>query len=114
MVKKFVVCIDVNDRDLVRPFWREALGYEETTVENGSIILTDPDGVGPVVWFQPVPEKKMVKNRVHLDVSAGSAAEAQALAQRLVELGGTKLQEYNDFIVMADPEGAELCLEFDV
>lgn len=114
MVNKFVVCIDVNDRDLVRPFWREALGYEETTVENGSIILTDPTGVGPVVWFQPVPESKSVKNRVHLDITAGSRAEAADLAARLVALGGSIVNEFDDFIVMADPEGSELCLEFEI
>lgn len=114
MVNRFVVCIDVNDRNLVRPFWREALGYEETTAENSSIILTDPTGKGPVVWFQPVSEKKTVKNRVHLDVSVGTATHAQNLAARLVELGGTKLREFDDFTMMADPEGVELRLEFEV
>ncbi len=36
--------------------------------ENDVDSIVDPDGAGPRIWFQPVPETKVVKNRLHLDV----------------------------------------------
>jgi len=52
--------------------WDEAIkawGLPEDWDEVNAII--DPDGVGPRLWFQRVPEDKIAKNRVHLDVSPG-------------------------------------------
>jgi len=43
-------------------FWAEALGY---------VIQPPPDGDGPRLYFQRVPEAKTVKNRVHLDLNVG-------------------------------------------
>ncbi|HEV7656898.1 MAG TPA: VOC family protein [Mycobacteriales bacterium] len=34
-------------------------------------MIVDPAGVGPTVFFQPVPERKTGKNRLHLDVRGG-------------------------------------------
>mgnify|MGYP000402599368 CR=1 FL=1 len=71
----------------------------------------DPDGVGPRLFFQRVPEGKTVKNRVHLDVDvpdlevAANAAEALG-AERV---GDVVYDELGGFQVMADPEGNEFC-----
>jgi Glyoxalase-like domain len=82
----------------------------------------DPDGLGPRVFFQPVPEGKTAKNRVHLDVQVGADASDPASrrelvvrhAARLAEAGATQLREQNDAsgycIVMQDPEGNEFCV----
>ena len=73
------------------PFWAEVLGYqldppppgydswEAWLTEQGipesdwnmASAVSDPDGRGPRIFFQRVPEPKQVKNRVHLDVNAG-------------------------------------------
>lgn len=99
--------LDCNDKELLKPFWAEALGYVGSPDDDDE--LRDPAGAGPVLWFQVVPEGKTAKNRLHLDIWL-PAAEEPALRQRLVELGGSVLREEKHYTVLADPEGNELCL----
>ncbi len=70
--------------------------------------------IGPVcrIGFQRVPERKQVKNRVHLDVLA---PDLEAATQAAVELGAVRhgdvvLEEDGAFQILLDPEGNELCL----
>ena len=110
-----------------RPFWEaalEALGVPPEN-RNDASALVDPDGRGPRVFFQRVPEGKTAKNRVHLDVRAapGLAGDERIAAlekecERLVGLGGRRLERHEPappmaggHIVMADPEGNEFCLD---
>jgi Glyoxalase-like domain len=95
---------------------------EEEWGDGGSLI--DPAGVLPSVGFLKVPEGKTVKNRMHLDlrVSGGrqisSAVRRErilAYVERLVSAGATVLDEASfegelDHVVLADPEGNELCV----
>lgn len=83
--------------------------------------IIDPNG-GPRIFFQRVPERKIAKNRVHLDVflsDLGAEIETRkkqmaAGANRLVGLGATRGQTFEEFgshwIVMTDPEGNEFCV----
>ncbi|MEU2083868.1 VOC family protein [Streptomyces albus] len=87
--------------------------------------IEDPDGNGPRLFFQQVPEGKTVKNRVHLDVRAAPGlhgeermAALETECERLVALGARRLRREEPapplsagFIVMADPEGNEFCLD---
>jgi predicted enzyme related to lactoylglutathione lyase len=63
------------------------------------------------IWFNRVPESKVVKNRVHIDINMPDRAEMQ----RLQRLGARVLQEIHDqegrlkWTIMADPEGNEFC-----
>ncbi|GAB3670143.1 VOC family protein [Saccharopolyspora tripterygii] len=68
-----------------------------------------PGRRGPTVWFQRVPESKVVKNRVHLDVRV-PGEELDPLVDRLLGLGGREVRVEPGFTVLADPEGNELCL----
>ena len=59
----------------------------------------DPSGVGPRLYFQRVPEGKVVKNRVHLDVRVGTGlvgqervAALEAECARLIPLGATRVR----------------------
>ncbi|MCD9155097.1 VOC family protein [Aeromicrobium duanguangcaii] len=87
--------------------------------------IEDPQGRGPRVFFQQVPEEKMAKNRVHLDVRSAApdlAGDArmealEAAAERLVARGATRRERFEPdppletgFLVMQDPEGNEFCL----
>jgi hypothetical protein len=137
------VVFDCHDPAGLARFWAEALGYQEEPPPPGFedwpaflrsvdypedqwdryAAVIDPDGGGPRVFFQKVPEDKVAKNRVHLDLSVGGhrgAADeerrqnvAQAAA-RLEGLGATILgpkEEMGSYwIVMQDPEGNEFCL----
>jgi hypothetical protein len=84
----------------------------------------DPSGVGPRLFFQRVPEGKVVKNRLHLDVRVGTGlvgeerlAALEAEYARLAALGATRVRllvadEHNEScLVMRDAEGNELCLD---
>ncbi|WP_030155581.1 VOC family protein [Glycomyces sp. NRRL B-16210] len=69
-------------------------------------------GQGMRLLFQVVPEKKTVKNRLHLDLHYGPE-DYEAQADRLEGLGATRLGAYDEdgakWILMADPEGNEFC-----
>jgi Glyoxalase-like domain len=92
---------------------------------NDASASVDPEGVGPRLWFQKVPEGKVAKNRVHLDVRAAVGlggdermAALEAKCEALVALGATRLNRVEadglvnaGHIVMQDPEGNEFCLD---
>lgn len=147
------ITFDVADPRAQSRFWAAALGYvipappgmtAEAGVDpytlwdaflervgvpadqcNSKAAVEDPDGIGPRIFFQQVPEPKTVKNRVHLDLraAAGLTGDARMAAleeesTRLVALGATRVRRIEadppleqGFIVMTDPEGNEFCLD---
>jgi hypothetical protein len=106
--------------------WEDALhawGIPEELFDSRSAVV-DPDGQGPRIFFQQVPEGKTVKNRVHLDlnVSGGPGVapderrkRVDAEAARLREAEATVLREVEEngeyWLVMQDPEGNEFCVQ---
>ena len=98
----------------------EAWGMPEER-RNDFNAIVDPDGIGPRIFIQKVPEPKTSKNRLHLDILVSESPDAkdhallQAKADELVALGATLMHVFDDpdeghWIVMADPEGNEYCL----
>ena len=59
------------------------------------------------LYFQRVPEPKVAKNRVHIDLQTDQPDRALA---RVVDLGGQVLQRHETFAVVADPEHNEFCV----
>ena len=149
MARTIQISIDCRDVPAMLAFWSAALDYavegppegaatwndywrtkgfgdeDLDPVGDGSSSLVDPAGTGPRVWFQVVPEDKVVKNRLHLDltVSGGRAVplatrreRVDAEVRRLVAAGATRLRPVSGegvdhyAIAMLDPEGNE----FDV
>lgn len=84
-----------------------SLGIDDT--EDDPTVLVQPFGgeCGVRFWFQQVPEVKVAKNRVHVDLAADDPAGEIA---RLVALGASVVADGPDTIVLADPEGNEFCL----
>ena len=112
------LCLDARDHQALADWWCDAMGYVRD-VESGeqrppekSVPIVDPTGRGPLIWVIPVPEHKVVKNRVHLDVLAPdletSTNEALALGAR--KQGDVVLEDDGAFQVLLDPEDNELCL----
>lgn len=107
--------------------WDEFLEANDVPVElrNSSSALEDPDGTGPRIFFHQVPEDKVAKNRVHLDVRTASdlrgeerMAALETEGARLIALGAERLARHEPeaplsigFLVLADPEGNEFCLD---
>ena len=144
-VRAVQVTFDCADPDGLCNFWVEVLGYQKQPPPPGfdtwdaflESVHVPPDqrntrsaavpvdSNGPRLFFQQVPEGKSAKNRVHLDVRAAPGLEneermtaLEAEADRLVALGGTRLERFEPgaemsagFIVMQDPEGNEFCLD---
>jgi catechol 2,3-dioxygenase-like lactoylglutathione lyase family enzyme len=123
-VKQVQVTFDCAEPERVARFWCDVLGYvvPEPSDDGSWSACVDPSGVGPRLYFQRVPEGKVVKNRVHLDVRVGTGLEGEerlaaleAECARLLPLGATRLQLLYDgvdsCIVMQDVEGNEFCLD---
>jgi len=129
-VKQFQVTFDCAEPERVARFWCEVLGYvapppEELATGDGSwFACTDPSGAGPRLYFQRVPEGKVAKNRLHLDVRVGTGlvgderlATLEAECARLVALGAARVRllaaddDNESCIVMQDVEGNEFDLD---
>ena len=112
-VRGVEVCIDVIDPRHVAAFWCELLGYEaEGDLDARWVHLEPPTGASlPVLNLQRVPERKEIKNRLHLDVFVDDPEE---WIDRSEELGATRLRLNDDeddwFCVMTDVEGNEFCI----
>lgn len=109
-------------------YWRaigipveELAGVDDDTCDS----IVDPAGQGPRIWFQVVPEPKVVKNRLHLDIDVTERRSGDLLSRtgvveaevaRLIDLGASRVATRSpdgaDYfaVVMADPEGNEFCV----
>jgi hypothetical protein len=146
MPAKFQITVDCSDPDILARFWAPALGFvlqpppeghetwrvywlsvgvPDDEIEDGYDSIVDPSGDGIRIWFQKVPEKKSIKNRLHFDLLVGGGRSlpiserrrrVDAAVAELVEAGATVIraveapQVDHYFVAMRDPEGNE----FDV
>jgi hypothetical protein len=140
MARQFQVAIDGVNPDTLAAFWIEVLEYRladppegfATWADYSSSVaaepgerwsrIIDPDGRGPSLLFHRVPEVKVGKNRVHIDIRVrppGASDEVarpfvEAEVRRLVSLGATHMRTDDDesdyYAVMQDPEGNEFCV----
>lgn len=144
MAAPWNVTVDCVDAKASAAFWRLALGYVESPPPPGfasredwfrrlevpeqewgdAAYIEDPAGLAPAISFLKVPEPKVAKNRLHIDVmvSGGRRVEWETrwpLVTRkvgeLVAAGATVLREQvlegkPDHVVMIDPEGNEFCV----
>lgn len=152
MARTIQVTFDCHDPRALSLFWAAAIGYQvpappgtepaegETALDawdrflasvgvpekqwNSRAAIEDPAGAGPRIFFQQVPESKIVKNRLHLDVRAAPGLSGEdrmealeAECSRLVALGARRVERVEGnamdegIIVMQDPEGNEFCLD---
>jgi hypothetical protein len=106
------VVIDCNEFSTMWRFWAEALHYVPKYPPTGDwVILTDPGGAAPNVSVGVVPERKVGKNRLHLDLYTDDQAGE---VERLLSIGATRhpreARPDEDFVVLADPEGNLFCV----
>ena len=144
MATPIQVTFDCADPDRLATFWAAVLGYKKQDPPagyatwqaflaaqgipeeewNSASAVVDPDGAGPRIYFQRVPEPKTVKNRVHLDVNVGGGPSTplderrrrvDAEVERLIGIGATKLraaEQYGEYwVVIEGPDGNEVCLQ---
>jgi hypothetical protein len=144
MARDVQITFDCADPAGLSAFWAEALGYRladppegyeswDQALEawgvpperrNDASAVVDPEGSRPRLFFQRVPEGKVVKNRLHLDVRVGTGlvgaerlAALEAECARLVPLGAVRVRLLpadgvnESCLVMQDIEGNEFCLD---
>jgi predicted enzyme related to lactoylglutathione lyase len=107
------VVIDTHDLPRLARFWTQALGWSVLS-ERANEIVIGADAQAPVgLCLMPSADRKVVKNRVHLDLTVG-AAERDAEIERLLGLGASRVDvgQTGDesWTVLADPEGNEFCV----
>jgi predicted enzyme related to lactoylglutathione lyase len=108
------LCFDANEPPLLARFWAEALRWEIRDGTDGEIGLVPTDDTRWRILFLPVPEKKVGKNPIHLDLTTTSIDDQAEMVGRLVALGGHHVDVGQGpderHVVLADPEGNELCI----
>jgi predicted enzyme related to lactoylglutathione lyase len=112
------IAMNAVDDSALGEFWGEALGWSISSEEPGVTNLepvgfTYPDPVAVCIDILAVPERKTVKNRVHIDLATTSATHQAGLVARLKDLGATPAdvgQGDVPWTVLADPEGNEFCV----
>ncbi|QXJ24990.1 VOC family protein [Actinomadura graeca] len=105
------IVIDCADLDVMAAFWGGLLGMEETCREDDWLDLGPLGEGGPLLSFQLVPERKTIKNRLHLDLDVPDihAAGERAAALGASPAGGPMGDPRYPFRVWRDPEGNEFC-----
>ena len=144
MATEWTLTIDCADPARLAAFWKQALGYRDRQAppgfgswddwftqygvpvdeRNDGAYIEDPDGKRPRISFLKVPEGKVVKNRMHIDIQAGGGRSellekrwprVLSAVEELVAGGAWVIAQYDadgrpDHVVMADPEGNEFCV----
>ncbi len=108
-----VLAIDAVDPEAVAAFWCGVLDWTVTERDEGGVSIAPADGAWPTIDVIPVPERKAVKNRLHLDLRADGVSTGVEL-ERLLALGARRVDVGQgpdvSWVVLADPEGNEFCL----
>jgi hypothetical protein len=107
------IAIDAVQPRVVADFWCSVLGWRVVDEDDGAISIGPPDGSWPKIDVASVPERKTVKNRLHLDLRADGMPTGEEL-ERLLGLGARHVDVGQGadatWVVLSDPEGNEFCL----
>ena len=119
------IVVDCHDPVAQAAFWAAALDYQVVRTEQGQVEVApwerEPPDMAeqvrqapavPTLVFVAVPEAKMVKNRLHLDLRPVDRSH-EAEVERLIGLGARRAdvgQGEVPWVVLADPEGNEFCV----
>ncbi len=101
---------DCHDAQALAAFWSAAIG-QPIEDDWGEFVRLAPGQGGIRLAFQAVPEDKIAKNRMHMDINSNNMAET---VENLIELGASVVAEHPSpnatWTVMQDPEGNEFCV----
>ena len=105
--------LDCQEPARLARFWRQALGYRPLFADTTLVVLVPQGGSGSPLLLQAVPEPKVAKNRMHLDIVAD---DIEVEVHRLQELGARRIDEGvqslegTRWVRMSDPEQNEFCV----
>jgi len=107
------IVIDAHDLPTLARFWTQALGWKVLSEREREIIIGTDENAPVGICFMPVTDQKIVKNRVHLDITTEAQDRDQEI-DRLLGLGAQRADigqtGKESWTVLADPEGNEFCV----
>jgi predicted enzyme related to lactoylglutathione lyase len=107
------IVIDARDLPKLARFWTQVLGWRTLSNREREIVIGADETASVGICFMPVRDEKIVKNRLHLDLTCG-AEERDAEIERILALGARRVDigqtGAESWTVLADPEGNEFCV----
>jgi predicted enzyme related to lactoylglutathione lyase len=107
------IVIDAHDLPGLARFWARALGWRVLSERDREIVIGPDENALVGMCFMPASDSKIVKNRVHVDLTSGAEDRTDeidrllALGARRIDIGQTGTESWT---VLADPEGNEFCV----
>ncbi|MDQ1437800.1 MAG: hypothetical protein QOK43_1429 [Acidimicrobiaceae bacterium] len=107
----YTVVVDAKDPAALAQFWSAVLDHPIVFEEGDEVAVAKDKDTPPALLFIKNDDRKMVKNRVHIDLNPhDQAAEVEriiGLGARRADVGQTGAETW---VVLADPEGNEFCV----
>jgi predicted enzyme related to lactoylglutathione lyase len=107
------IVIDAHDLPRLARFWTQVLGWQVLSEHDREIVIGSDQNAPIGMCFMPVTAAKIVKNRLHVDLTTG-AEDRDAEIERLLGLGAYRVDVgqtgTESWTVLADPEGNEFCV----
>jgi predicted enzyme related to lactoylglutathione lyase len=109
--------MDCHDALAQASWWANVLGHQVSERNTGEYEVSAPDSGSTPLYFMNVPEPKVAKNRLHVDITTQRSLDDEVT--RLAAAGATLIERRQDsaalenpdtWAVMADPEGNEFCV----
>ena len=105
----YEVVVDAHDTRAQAAWWAEVLGGRLEEGGDGESVEAIPGAPFEFLVFEPVPEPKTVKNRIHWDVTTADVGLLTAYGAQVVRSPDDEVV----WTVLADPEGNEFCAFVD-
>jgi catechol 2,3-dioxygenase-like lactoylglutathione lyase family enzyme len=110
------ITVDARDALTLARFWAEVTGFHlaDDSEPDDALLESPGDGI-PGILFIAVPDDKVAKNRVHLDIEPQTGTRDE-FVERMLGLGATVHEDHRTpegmgWVTMRDPEGNEFCVE---
>ncbi|AGZ42573.1 VOC family protein [Actinoplanes friuliensis] len=110
------ITVDAHDPHALALFWVGVTGYAmDEEPDDDEVLITPPEPNAPGLLFIRVPDDKVVKNRVHLDIQPPVGTRDEAV-ERFLAAGASVYEDHRTpeglgWVTMRDPEGNEFCVE---
>ncbi len=118
MIKIGYIVIDCKEPASIAKFWESVLGAKVTFADETGAMLENPVNLengdkSPPILFYKNPDAKIIKNRIHFDLTphdqAAEVLRIEGLGGKRIEIGQSA-DPATTWVVMADPESNEFCV----
>jgi len=112
MLKIQCITFDCENPSVPAKFWSQVFGWPIIIENSEEVVVENPSGTGDLL-FMKNPDKRIVKNRIHLDLRPDDqdleVSRLESLGAKRVEIGQSD-DPRTTWVVMEDPEGNLFCV----